>query len=138
MSTVIVDAGPIVAAINRRDANHSWSSVEMSRLRGPGFTCEPVLTEAAFLVERDGGDPLRVLDFISGGALVVRPVLAEHAERVAALMRKYADVPMSLADDCLVVLAERHPEARLFTLDTDFRVYRMHGRRRIGLLAPFA
>ncbi len=138
MSSVLVDAGPVVAAINRRDANHAWSLAEMGRLRGPGTTCEPVLTEAAFLVKRDGGDPLRVIDWVRNGALVVQPVLPGHVERVATLMRAYADTPMSLADACLVVLAEQRPEARVFTLDRDFLLYRAHGRQRISLLAPFA
>lgn len=90
-----------------------------------------------FLVARDGGDPVAVLDFVAEGALVVQPVLTDHTERIAALMRKYVDTPMSLADACLVVLAERRPDARVFTLDTDFLVYRASGRRRIPLLAPF-
>lgn len=104
------------------------------------LTCEAALTEAeaAFLVARDGEDPVRVVDFVRRGVLTVEPVLPEHAERVAALMRKYADVPMSLADASLVVLAERHPDAHVFTLDTDFLVYQRHGRQHLPLLAPFA
>lgn len=80
---------------------------------------------------------MAVLDFVAEGALVVQPVLTDHTERIAALMRKYVDTPMSLADACLVVLAERRPDARVFTLDTDFLVYRASGRWRIPLLAPF-
>lgn len=66
------------------------------------------------------------------------PVWVDAAERATTLMHQYADTPMSLADACLVVLAEQRPEARVLTLDTDFLVYRAHGRRRIPLLAPFA
>lgn len=127
-----------MAALNRRDPHHAWSAEHLKHLAPPLLTCEAVLTEVVFLVARNGGNPVAVLDFVTDGALVVEPVLPDHVERVVTLMWKYADTPMSLADACLVVLAEQHPDAQVFTLDTDFQVYRMHGRRRIPLLAPFA
>jgi predicted nucleic acid-binding protein len=108
----------------------------MARLE-PGITCEAALSEAAFLIARNGEDPVRVVDFVRRGALAVAPVMPDHAERVASLMRKYADVPMSLADACLVVLAEEHPGMSVFTLDADFLTYRRHRRQRIPLIAPF-
>ena len=140
--TVLLDTGPLVAALNDRDAHHAWAQERMNALQPPALTCEAVLTEAHYLLRRGGGDPVRPADLVARGALRLVPVLSDAPQRVAALMRKYADVPMALADACLVVLAEAYagdrPEARVFTLDTDFGVYRMHGRRRIPLLAPFA
>lgn len=134
----LVDAGPLVASLNRKEPDHVWAVGQLKRLAPPLLTCEAVLSEAVFLVARNGGNPVAVLDFVTAGALTVQPVLPDHVERIAELMRKYADTPMSLADACLVVLAEQQPSARVFTLDTDFLVYRAHGRRRIPLLAPFA
>ncbi|HLT48240.1 MAG TPA: PIN domain-containing protein [Rubricoccaceae bacterium] len=134
--------GALAALLNRRDIHHAWVLETLKRCEAPLIACEAVLSEAAFLIQRDGRDPAEVAEIAASGAIRVEPVFPEHAGRVAALMRKYADVPMSLADACLVVLAERHagdrPGAQVLTLDTDFQVYRMHGRRRIPLLAPFA
>lgn len=52
------------------------------------------------------------------------------------MIRRYSDVPMSLADGCLVRLAELHPQSQVFTLDSDFSVYRKNGRKVIDVLTP--
>ena len=54
--------------------------------------------------------------------------LEDHVEAVARLMCKYSSVPMSLADGCLVRMAELSPEIAILTLDRDFRLYRKSGR----------
>ena len=63
--------------------------------------------------------------------------LLDHAKEIGDLMRKYRNIPMDLADACLVLLAEQHPQATLITTDRDFLLYRTRGRRQIRLLAPF-
>jgi predicted nucleic acid-binding protein len=60
------------------------------------------------------------------------------APRVMELMERYANVPMSFADACLVALAESTPAARLFTLDRDFLIYQQREDQPLALLAPFA
>jgi predicted nucleic acid-binding protein len=82
-----------------------------------------------------GLSPL-VLELIRRGILNVAFELEDEVERLLELQRTYADVPMSLADACLVRMAERCDRARVATLDSDFHVYRKHGRRRIPLLSP--
>ena len=62
--------------------------------------------------------------------------LAEHIEPVSALVLKYADRPMSLADGCLVRMAEMHGRHAILTLDSDFTIYRKHGREPIALIRP--
>lgn len=62
--------------------------------------------------------------------------LSEEWSSVRDLMRKYADVPMSLADACLVRMVELTPDARLVTLDSDFSVYRKNGRQVIRTITP--
>lgn len=70
------------------------------------------------------------------GHLVIGISLEAVVASVESLMDRYSDVPMSLADACLVHLAESKRNAHILTLDTDFRVYRIHGRRVIPLLLP--
>lgn len=62
-------------------------------------------------------------------------VEAEQAD-LRALMHRYRNRPMSLADACLVRLSEIHMTAEVFTLDSDFRFYRRHGNRVIPVLMP--
>ena len=71
------------------------------------------------------------------GALKLRSLGTEALVRALALMQRYTNVPMPFADACLVALAENQPEARIFTLDRDFLVYRRHGSQSLALLAPF-
>lgn len=134
--TVLVDAGPIVAWINRADAHHRWARVQFERLRPPLLTCEAVLAEAAFLLEYAGADPTTVPALAANGVFSLAPVLGEEAPAVLQLMRRYRNVPMSLADACLVRLSETAPNALVLTLDGDFRIYRRRGRAVIPVLMP--
>ena len=125
--TAIVDAGPIVAALSRRDRHHAWAVDRLGAYAGPLLTCEAVLTEAAFIVSRGGGRPESVIALVERGVLRVEFVLsAQRSPRVRELMTRYANVPMSLADASLVVLAEKAPTTPVLTLDSDFFVYRLN------------
>ncbi|MEQ1752344.1 MAG: hypothetical protein ABL974_23185 [Prosthecobacter sp.] len=61
-----------------------------------------------------------------------------EATAIRTLIHRYRSVPMSLADACLVRLSEKHENCGVFTVDSDFNIYRRHGRKTIPLLAPFA
>lgn len=135
-NTVLVDTGPLVAWVNRADAGHDWAREQWQRLRPPLLTCEPVLTEAAFLLANHAQDPVTVLDLIEQGVIQVAFNVEDNAAELGQLMRRYRNVPMSLADACLVRMAEIHRNAVVFTLDADFRIYRKHARHVIPTLSP--
>ena len=134
---VILDTGPLVAFIHASDQHHAWSRDMLKEIEAPLLTCEAVLSEATFLL---GRWPLAVNKI---GALVRRGIielpfsLASDSTRVFALMKRYATVPMSFADACLVSMSEHHEGSRVLTLDSDFEIYRRHGRKKIPLLAPW-
>jgi predicted nucleic acid-binding protein len=133
---VIVDTGPLVAALHARDRHHEWARETLGRSPRPLLTCEAVAAEASFVSSRTGGNGNAILELVSRTCSI--PLRLEDEWRaVLALMRKYADVPMSLADACLVRLAERHSGSAIATLDQDFRLYRVHGRRVIKTIAPW-
>ncbi|MEO8008023.1 MAG: PIN domain-containing protein [Betaproteobacteria bacterium] len=136
MTRFVVDTGPLVAYFNGRDRWHRWAVEQMSTFRPPLLTCEPVLTEACFLIQRSGGSPADLVRMLDRGVLEVAIDLEEEAASVEVLLRRYHDTPMSLADACLVRLTERYTDSRLFTLDSDFEHYRRHGRQVIPLLMP--
>jgi predicted nucleic acid-binding protein len=134
--SVLVDAGPLVAWLNRADAYHAWAHDHFARLRPPLLTCEPVLTEATFLLDSAGLDASAIPELITRSVLQVALSLEDEAAPIATLMRRYRSVPMSLADACLVRLSELRRQSTVFTLDSDFRIYRRHGRLTIPTLMP--
>ncbi len=136
MTRIIVDTGPLVAYFNRRDRWHRWVADQMAALNPPLLTCEPVITEACFLIQRAGGKPADLIRKITQRSLEIGIDLEEDASGIESLMQRYADTPMSLADACLVRLPERFPDGRLFTLDSDFEHSRRNGRQVIPLLHP--
>ncbi len=136
MTRIIVDTGPLVAYFNRRDRWHRWAADQMAALNPPLVTCEAVLTEACFLIQRAGGRPGDLIRKVAQRSIEIGIDLEEDASGVESLMQRYADTPMSLADACLVRLTERFPDCRLFTLDNDFEHYRRNGRQVIPLLRP--
>ena len=133
---IILDTGPLVALIDARDKDHEWSVNQWREIEPPLLTCESVISEACFLLgqTRAGGAP--VLEMLARHAIVTAFRLEEHVRSVRGLMRKYADVPMSLADACLVRMAEVTTHGMVLTLDRDFTIYRKHGRHVIPLVIP--
>jgi predicted nucleic acid-binding protein len=133
---IIVDTGPLFAALVERDQHHSWASAQFSSLPPPFLTCEPVLAELFYLLQQRPNGSRRFFDLLERDLLLVDfNVLAErHA--LAQLVRKYDNLPMSLADACLVRISERHNNATVLTIDSHFRIYRKSGRQQIPLLMP--
>ncbi len=135
-SRVLVDTGPIVAAIHAGDRHHTWVREQLDDIEPPLLTCEAVLTEASHLLRKTRGGATGPLELLRVDVLELSFLLDDEAEKVAALMRRYANVPMSLADACLVRMAEILPGSRLLTLDGDFKIYRLNGRRVVPTLMP--
>ena len=104
----------------------------------PLWTCEAVVSEAVFLLQAEGADPDPILRLIERGLVRLDFALDEHHPDVFRLLRKYRDRPMSVADACLVRMAELADASQVFTTDRDFLVYRRKGRHVIPLLSPFA
>ena len=133
-ASILVDAGFLVALLSRRDGNHAWAAAMARRFALPWKTCEAALSEAFHLLGSRGVPALASL--VRRRAVVSACQLGETPEEVLRLMLKYADVPMSLADACLVRMTEVLTDPVLLTTDTDFRIYRRHGRRTIPCAMP--
>jgi uncharacterized protein len=130
-----LDTGPIVAYLYSRDAYHDWAVEAFSEVQPPVITCEAVLTEACFLIERNRWPAMRVLEYVLESEIRIGLQLEHEIEAIRGLMQRYANVPMSLADACLVRLAEI-TDLPICTLDHDFAIYRAGRRRSLTLITP--
>jgi predicted nucleic acid-binding protein len=134
--STLVDAGPIVALLVAEDTHHDWARHVWEHLEPPLLTCDAVLSEAQFLVMRFGGNPRAVLEFVQRGALRVPFSVQNEVTRLMELQQAYRSLPMSLADACLVRMAEQSQRCRVVTTDSHFRIYRRNGRQLIPVLMP--
>lgn len=133
---VILDTGPLVAFLDRKDNYHDWALAAWDDIEPPMLTCESVLSEACFLLSGTSGGPAAVMALLERGSIRIAFDLESDCGVVAKLMARYANVPMSLADACVVRQSELCSRGRVLTLDADFRIYRRHGRQTIPLLIP--
>lgn len=132
----IADTGPLVAYFDRAERNHAWALERVRELGAPLLVCEPVLAEAMYLLGELPKAQDTLFELIENGALRIAFHVEEHLPALRALHRKYRDRPMSLADACIVRMAELFDEHHVLTLDSDFAVYRKHGRRPLELIHP--
>ena len=133
---VVLDAGPLVALLDQADQWHTWTSEQFNLLHEPMLTCEAVVSECAYLLRARDPGYRKLTGIFRSGAVKLDFQLADHFDVVAHLLAKYQDVPMSLADACLVRMSELHDRSQVFTLDADFKLYRRHGRQSIPLIYP--
>jgi uncharacterized protein len=133
-SQALLDTGPLVAFVNRRDRYHDWAKQTWSQIEEPLLTCEAVIIEACFLVKSIYLGHDTVLSMVSDGIIQIPFQLEEEADRIKDLMTRYQSVPMSLADACLVRMAEQYPNCPILTLDSDFTIYRRNRDQSIALI----
>jgi len=133
---ILIDTGPLVACINRRDKFHSWACERLGEINPPMLTCEAVLAEACFLLQDTPSGSAAVLDLVERGVLLVDFQVSTYIKSIRILTEKYSSIPMSLADACLVKMTELHDDSMVMTLDGDFLIYRRHGRQTISVLMP--
>jgi predicted nucleic acid-binding protein len=129
----ILDAGPLIAALNRDDKHHDWAVQTLERLGPPFYSCAEAIAEAAALTAQ----PSAIVELIASREIVLSFDLADQAAGVLRLLKKYADIRMDLADACIVRMAELVRDCRVITVDRrDFSIYRRNGRDLIPLVAP--
>jgi predicted nucleic acid-binding protein len=134
---ILLDSGPLVGFISRTDQHHRWAVKVWSSLFDPLWTCEAVLSEAIFLLQSDKISTEPLLRLFERGLVKIDFEVSSHQSDIWHLLRKYADRPISLADACLVRMAELNDNSQILTTDRDFLVYRRKGRGVIPLVAPF-
>jgi predicted nucleic acid-binding protein len=136
VTLLIIDTSFLVAFLQQRDEFHPWAVATLKARDGKLATCEAVLVETVYLLRDRLDAKRRLLAAVATGDLSIPFTLAGEAAAVAKLMDRYRNIPMSLADACLVRMAEIDEEAIVFTLDQDFKIYRKSNRQVIPTVMP--
>jgi uncharacterized protein len=136
MEHVLLDTGVIVAWLNRRDHHHQRCVEALATVRHPLVTCEAVISECCFLMQRIPAAIDEVLKNVADGTFRIPFQLSEDAADVASILRKYSDTPADFADACLVAMADQLDTGDILSLDSHFKHYRWRRNRRFNLLVP--
>jgi predicted nucleic acid-binding protein len=131
----LIDAGAILALLDRSDRWHRICVEAFQNLRLPLMTSEAVLTELFHLVGDSRHEKDAAWSFVRSGAISLGAIDTAELSPVQALMARYWDRPMDFADATLVYIAKREGLSTIFTVDhADFETYRIEGRRRFRVL----
>jgi predicted nucleic acid-binding protein len=133
---VIIDTGPLVAFLNKSDKYHDWALTQFSQLNPPFFTCESVISEVCFLLRHTENGPQNVFKLLERELIQIPFKLEAEISTIINLMNKYKNIPMSLADACLVRMCEQIADSTICTLDSDFKIYRKEKRKVIPVIIP--
>lgn len=124
LQQVIVDTSALVASIDQSERHHEWVVQQLEQIEPPLLTCEAVVSETWFLLGRVRGAREAFLPYLEQGQVQVVFSLESELASVLRIMKRYESVPASLADAELVRMAELYPRSSVFTLDSDFQIYR--------------
>lgn len=131
-----IDTGPLVALLCKQDKYHQSVVALLSDAVTPLITTAPVLSEAMYLLKRNGLNIVPLCQMLEKNLLQIEHV--DYQKRLAALLKKYEDLPTSVADASLVVLCEKQKGLKLLTMDSDFEIYRREDRTLLPLVKPSA
>ncbi len=138
MNATLLDTGVIVALLDRDERRHLQCVEVVSDIVGPLATCEAVIAESCYLLRRTHGAPEAVIRNVANGVFQTPVRLVDQTASIEKLLKKYRNVPMDLADACLVDLADQIDTGQILTLDNDFEIYRWRSRRKFQLLVDLA
>ena len=131
----LIDAGPLVALLDRRDQWHRWSASILGVLDEQLLTTETVIAEACHHLHAYRPALHALISLVAERRIALFSPLSHRPERVGILLEKYP--LMDVGDATLVILSELYPRARLITTDTrDFTVYRRRDGKPVPCLMP--
>jgi uncharacterized protein len=137
-TAILADASAVVALWSPGDRYHEWAKGCFAKFSPPIFTCQAAMTEAAWLLRHFPARRAALMAAWRRDVLVTEFQAQVHRDALINLMQRYQDIPMSFADSCLVRMSELTLDCVVWTLDTNFKIYRRLGRRTVPLLMPDA
>ncbi len=134
MKKVLIDSGPLIALFDASDAYHDEAKEFIRANKYPLITTIASITETLHLLDFNREAQIDFLEWVSRGAIEIHNIEIEAFHRIKKLTEKYHDLPMDFADSCLVYLAEKLHIDTIATIDRDFTIYRIDGRKKFNVV----
>ena len=129
MKKILIDSGPLIALFDRNDKYHQASVEFIKNNRSELITTLASITEVLHLLDFNRNAQVDFLSWVDAGAVKVESITTDDFQRIKELIIKYSDLPMDFADACLVFLGEKMNVSKVATIDRDFDIYKLKGKR---------
>lgn len=136
--SIFIDTGPLYAFFDKKDEYSQWAGEQLAQISQPLVTCEAVITETVFIMQRTGIYVDALFEFIRRGNLLIQPAFNTDTgqKRIQGIVNTYNNLPASFADACVVYLAETGSRSKVLTVDNHFTIYRTSKGRPLSLIIP--
>ena len=134
MKKILIDSGPLIALFDSSDKYHHEAVNFIKTNKFPLITTLASITETLHLLDFNRNAQIDFLEWVHRGAVEIYNIENSDFERLRAITEKYRDLPMDFADSCLVYLAEKLNLNTIATIDRDFTIYRIQGRRKFKII----
>ncbi len=134
MKKILIDSGPLIALFDASDKYHHDAVNFIKTNTYPLITTLASITETLHLLDYNRHAQIDFLTWIHKGAVEIHNIENDDFKRLKELTEKYHDLPMDFADSCLVYLAEKLNLNTIATIDRDFTIYRIQGRRKFKII----
>lgn len=134
MKQILIDSGPLIALFDASDKYHHEAVNFIKTNKYPLVTSLASITETLYLLDFNRNAQIDFLEWVHRGAVEIHNIERDDFERIKELTIKYRDLPMDFADSCLVYLAEKLNLHTIATIDRDFTIYRIQGRKKFKII----
>ncbi|MEE9493057.1 MAG: PIN domain-containing protein [Gammaproteobacteria bacterium] len=134
MNKTLIDSGPLIALFDQNDKYHRASVKFIKTNKSELVTTLASVTETLHLLDFNRNAQLDFLAWMNAGAVALESIMLDDLQRIIELTVKYSDLPMDFADACLVFLTEKLNISTIATIDRDFDIYRLKGKKRFTTL----
>ena len=129
MKKILIDSGPLIALFDSDDKYHKASIDFIKSNQCELITTIASITETLHLLDFNRNAQIDFLGWINEGAVSIEAITAPDLLIIKELTIKYADLPMDFADACLVFLGNKLEIHEIATIDRDFDIYRLKGKK---------
>ena len=134
MKKILIDSGPLIALFDASDKYHQKTVHFIKENKHPLITTLASITETLHLLDFNRNAQLDFLEWVGRGGIEIHNIQNRDFPRLKDLVKKYQDLPMDFADSCLVYTAEQLDLNTIATIDRDFTIYRIQGRKKFKVL----
>jgi predicted nucleic acid-binding protein len=134
MKKILIDSGPLIALFDASDKYHHEAVKFLKSNKSPLVTTLASVTETLHVLDFNRNAQIDFIEWVHRGAVEIQTIENSDFGRLKELTDKYRDLPMDFADSCLVYLAEKLNLNTIATIDRDFTIYRIQGRRKFKII----